>query len=463
MKFLIHKLSYFPAVLCCVLLLSGCDKQNEFLQAKPDQALTIPKTLADLDLILNNEEVFNAYSCPSMGFISSDEYYLTTENYDNSWDEMGQKVYIFGSDIYKGGTIPGADWNKSYNQVFVANTVLEVLKSIRYSEDEANHYNEIKGTSLFFRAFAFYNLVQTFSLPYDSMTSSTDMGVPLRLNSDLTEKIKRASVKESYDQIIRDLTTAYDLLPLKAKTITKPSKVAVNAMLSRIYLGMGAYSESLKYAKLCLAQYGPITDYNLITPTKYSINSDFLAEDIFHTSLINYSIMSPAIPDSNIYRSYENNDLRKSYFFRVAGDGSLRFRGSYDARQSNKYCGVATDEIYLNRAECYAREGNKEDAMKDLNLLLAHRYKTGTFTPLTATTSDEALYLILEERKKELLFRGLRWTDLRRLNKEARFKKDVIHIVRGISYLLKPQSMNYAMLIPDPEIQLGGLTQNPRQ
>jgi hypothetical protein len=82
------------------------------------------------------------------------------------------------------------------------------------------------------------------------------------------------------------------------------------------------------------------------------------------------------------------------------------FRGYYDYG-GNQYTGIATDEIYLIRAECLARSGNTSDALKDLNNLLAKRWKTGiTFTPIQATNADDALVKILAERKKELLFRG---------------------------------------------------------
>jgi hypothetical protein len=159
--------------------------------------------------------------------------------------------------------------------------------------------------------------------------------------------------------------------------------------------------------------------------------------------------------------TYDQNDLRLTYFFRPASSGTgLYFRGSYDS--NNDYSGIATDEIYLIRAECSARAGNLQPALSDLNALLKNRYVTGQFVPLTLTNEDALLRRILLEREKELFFRGLRWTDLRRLNKEAEFMKTVTHVINGVTYTLPPNDKRYALPIPDQEIQLTGIPQNIR-
>jgi hypothetical protein len=101
--------------------------------------------------------------------------------------------------------------------------------------------------------------------------------------------------------------------------------------------------------------------------------------------------------------------------------------------------------------------------MNDLNNLLSFRYLTGTFVPLTASGPEQALDLVLTERRKELVFRGsLRWTDLRRFNKDLNLQVTVTHIINGTTYTLPPNDPRYAMPIPDQEVQLTGIPQNPR-
>src|SRR3546814_18218946 len=82
-------------------------------------------------------------------------------------------------------------------------------------------------------------------------------------------------------------------------------------------------------------------------------------------------------------------------------DGTMSFRGSYH-QSSVPFSGLATAEVYLIRAECYARTGNVAAAMEDVNTLLEKRWKAGTYFPFSAHTAEEALSLLLNERRTEL-------------------------------------------------------------
>jgi hypothetical protein len=64
------------------------------------------------------------------------------------------------------------------------------------------------------------------------------------------------------------------------------------------------------------------------------------------------------------------------------------------------------DELYLIAAESYARTNDIAHAMDMLNSLLITRWKTGTFVPFSASTKEEALQIIKEERRKELFQRN---------------------------------------------------------
>ena len=105
--------------------------------------------------------------------------------------------------------------------------------------------------------------------------------------------------------------------------------------------------------------------------------------------------------------------------------------------------------MYLIRAESYARKGDTQSAMSDLNTLLSARWTSEAFTQLTATDASDALRQILLERRKELLYRGLRWTDLRRLNKNPATAVTLTRVVGMQTYTLPPGDPRYVYAIPD--------------
>src|SRR6185312_12811250 len=97
---------------------------------------------------------------------------------------------------------------------------------------------------------------------------------------------------------------------------------------------------------------------------------------------------------------------------------------------------------------------------KYLNDLLKKRYNAASFTPITSTDSIKLLIVILNERRKELLFRGIRLTDLKRLNQDVRFADTLTRELNGTVYTLLPNDSRYVALIPKIVIDLSGIEQN---
>jgi len=185
-------------------------------------------------------------------------------------------------------------------------------------------------------------------------------------------------------------------------------------------------------------------------------------EVIFQSTLANSTVIgSQRRIEPTFYAKYDNSDLRKSCFFGTSA-GLITFKGSYSG-DVLCFSGLAVDEQYLIRAECYAREGSIDLAMNDLNSLMKKRWNSapGVIYPVfTAVDANEALTKILVEREKELFGRGLRWSDLRRLNRDPRFVKTITRTVAGVSYTLKPNSFQYTFPIPDDVILKTGIAQN---
>ncbi|MEN5380806.1 RagB/SusD family nutrient uptake outer membrane protein, partial [Sphingobacterium kitahiroshimense] len=98
----------------------------------------------------------------------------------------------------------------------------------------------------------------------------------------------------------------------------------------------------------------------------------------------------------------------------------------------------------------------------DLNFLLKNRWTKDLYVDFNATDETVILQKILMERRKELVFRGIRWSDLKRLNTEGKFPTTLKRVIDGQEYELEPGSLKYALLIPQDVIELGKLEQNKR-
>jgi len=450
-------------VITIVVTICGCKKQDEFLNKKPNQSFSTITTIADINNLLNNQQYFNENLAPCWGQDFSDDQYLPAGGEQNLYATFSIPEYKFAKDIF---TINDTDygWNFSYQTVYIANTVLDALPNIKGTSDELN---KAKGTALFCRAYAFYDLVQTYAMPYDSLISKNELGIPLRTTSDLNVKSVRANEQDCYAQIISDLKTALSLLPTNSQTVTLPSKLSVNALLARIYFEMGSYNQAYNFANSALSINGNLTDFNKLNIQDYYISSPDqfpFNEVIYLKSLASLELdgFASVVADSTLYASYENNDIRKNAFFTTYYDVLPHFRGSYDFKRGSIFCGLATDEMYLIRAESSVRMGNISQGMADLNKLLVNRYRTGTFVGRTAASATDALNQIMLERRKELYSRGIRWLDLRRLNKDPNTAVTLVHVLAGVRYTLPPNDPRYAMQIPPIEIQFSGIQQNPR-
>ena len=446
---------YFIVIVCSMFL--GCKK---YLDAKPDKKLAIPATIADLWALLDNYTKMNM-SSPRAGEEYADTYYLTATGFKAISNINTRNNYIWND---KGELF--SDWVNAYSAIFYANVVLDEIDDVAKNEpDDMNQFDAVRGSALFFRTFMFYELAQIFAPQYAQNTLSAPC-IPLRLNPDPAIPSVRATVSECYSQMINDLRTAARLLPENSETKNRPSKAAAFGLLGRIYLNMGDYKNAALYADSCLQIYSKLIDYNTLSPTAAVPIPKFNEEVIFASRSFSESSLlytSRCRIDTVLYRSYAENDLRKDIFFKANTDGSFTVKASYDGSYGGAYFnGLATDEQYLILAECYARLNNIPAAEQYLNLMLEKRFLKGKYQAIEASTSQQALDIVLSERRKELVFRGVRWSDIRRLNKEDRYR---IHPVRKLDnelFELKQDDNRYISLIPLKIIEITGLPQNER-
>ena len=444
------------------ILVSACGK--EFLSVKSDQKLRIPGSLQDYQALLDRVPSINLNSCHELGVIGSDEYYVLDGRLQTLPNPYQRNAYIWADNVYEDN--PLDDWNNAYYRIYLANLVLDGLQLL----DDEGHgtvlFRQIRGSALFLRAFNHYQLAQLFCKPYDAGASRQDPGIPLRLESDITMKSSRANVEETYRQIIHDLEEAARLLPFQPEVTRRPSGQAAYALLSKTCLLMGLYSEANDWANRCLETGVRLLDFNEMNlGARYPFPQNGIGNDevMFHCSMKNATITgSTRINiDTVLLAGYAAHDLRKQAYFFHNTDGRIIFKGSYHGSVAF-FTGIASDEVLLIRAETYARLGDITHALADLNLLMRHRMEKAAFIPYQTDNAAVALSMILAERRKELVLRGVRWEDLRRLNKMAGYEKTLVRNIDGQEYRLPPNSNRYVWPLPDNVIALSGMEQNAR-
>ncbi len=281
-------------------------------------------------------------------------------------------------------------------------------------------------------------------------------------------KSVRGTLEQTYKQILEDLLAAEALLPLTVSFKSMPKKDACLALLARVYLTMHNYSKALEYADKCLQINSQLLNYNNLVltsarpfPVSYKDQNN---EVLFSNNLIIAGFLtSPTttLISTELYNSYRSDDLRKTAFFTTNSNGVI-FKGNYSGSGA-VFSGLALDEVFLIRAECHARLGNTLFAMNDLNTLMRNRWNNKVpFPVFTATDAKDALRQILTERRKELVYRNTRWTDLRRLNQKNDFAVTLTRNVNNVVYTLAPNSNRYVFSIPEYEIAASGIEQNER-
>lgn len=426
---------------------------NDFLEEKSNSMLTTPQTLEDNQALLDRNFI-RTQTCVSAE-ISADDVYVSDSDFNTMPSEPEKRLYTWRPD--RVAVSEGNDWANCFARINVFNTVLFNLETYHIPQSE-----NVKGQALVFRAAAYLEAAQVWCLAYDKSTAGSKHGLPLRLDPDMNIPSVRSTLEHTYSQILSDLHTAETLLPAVQISAVRPSKATALGYLARVYLYMGDYEKALFYGRQSLTIKPQLLDFKALNAgASYPIAA--LNAEILLPLSMTYSLFlatNQAKVSEALYNSYAPDDLRKTIYFRKNAVGEVLFKGNYSG-SSLRSSPLATDEIYLTVAEAYAQTDQINEALNTLNILLIKRWKEGTFVPFAATTKAATLQLIRSERRKELVFRTLRWADVKRYNREGAnitLKKTV----NAETFLLPPNDLRYAVAIPEDIIAMTGMPQNER-
>ncbi|WP_313189704.1 RagB/SusD family nutrient uptake outer membrane protein [Sphingobacterium sp.] len=451
--------------LLAVILLVSCNR--DFLEERPNSNIIVPSNEHDFQRLLDN---FNTIGhTAALPHLAGDEYFIPKESdWLSSRTAVERNSYVWDADVYGGeGNIE--DWNGPYRSIFYANSIIAEIQGSQGSPAKGTLLADTYGQALFHRAKANFDLLKNFSVPFDPNTQKTDLGIPLRTDPSIDHVQERATVEECYGAIFRDLEESLGYLVHQGPVAqrNRATRLAAMAQLCRIYLYRGEYGKAEDFADSVLNRYDRLMDYNTVSTssnTPFSLTNDELIMYGRTNSYNNSDQLNQkgtVFIDSNLIDLYDRDDLRLSVYFKELGEGRYIMKRGYNGTGLSPFNGLAVDEIMLVKMECLVRRGELGAAAELYNRLRSKRYRKGTYAPSSFTEKEAALRSVLTERRKELVWRGLRWDDIKRLNRQGAG----IVLTRSLGgkvYTLLPGSGRYVFNIPQDEINRSGITQNER-
>ncbi|CAG5000230.1 SusD-like protein P25 [Dyadobacter sp. CECT 9275] len=352
--------------------------------------------------------------------------------------------------INPASTAPVSDrWNDAYKGISRANIILERIETVPM---DATLKNRVIGETKFLRAYFYFNLVKVYG------------DVPLILK-ELTKPEEaysygREAAQTVYAQIEKDLTEAIGVLPVSytGTDVGRVTSGAAKGMLARAMIYQQKFKEATPLladiiTKQSPAQYQLLSNYasvfqynngnnkEILFAIQYTPNSQAIGQGNTLTSTFG-PIAGATVPlfgsnanqpTMDLYNAFAPGDSRRdaSIAFAVL-QGPMSYVNKFINRSIQLRAEDGTDypilrysDILLMYAECLNEEGNTALAIPYVNQVRERAFGNNTmnlqFTnpAVTATyVADKAALRdrIIQERRLEFCFEGLRFFDLARTN-----------------------------------------------
>ena len=456
--------------------------------------------------------IFSAISCKKLvekpiSFVQPTDFYTTPSQIEATfassmnkvWDYWGGYGYGMGNfifdDQYDGGDLVignnhGSDlWNAHYGAILNLNAAIKAMnKGNLGTTVSQQELDELMGQAKFIRAYNYFMLVRMFgALPL----------ITEDIEDPTTAQIVRSPLADIYALIVSDFTEAASKLPRSWPDFPgRPTSGAAKGLLAKAYLTMATaplndvsnYQKAADYANQVIQE----GDYSLVqdiknvfsSATKYgpemmwSLNSNYA--DINTDPQIYRPGVLDGWADNRIQREWEQQipetPRKQAYILTVLNgvhytnwaDEQYPFikKFMYDNQDDyNNYSSVMNMPVirYADVLLIYAEAANMANgsptqaAVDAVNQIIdrANGYAPIAAHPLltTAMTKEAFDAAVIEERNQELCFEYDRWFDL--VRKHILKEKSITDIQQNFS------EDDYLFPIPDNDVELGGLPQNP--
>lgn len=450
-----------------LLVFSACDS---YLDVEP-KGLVIPETIEDYDFLMNgNNFSVHTTADETVLFIPADDYVIPDQTLAANPNPNDRSIllYTWRGDLFLNENRNVA-WDKSYENIYTYNKIINEVENATI----VNGYDQgdravIRAEALVGRAYEYWLLVNTFGKQYNAASASSDLGVPIVTQADVSQETPaRSTIEELYAFILNDVSEAIPDLPDFSKSTIRFSKGAAYGFLARYYLFMGNYEKARENAINALEEKSYLADYN--NPNEVQTASE--AESYVQRFYQYFAGYVSGFLSDEMQNLFESDDARFTNQFRQYAyfdyeQGRPIFTDNFLPLYLEVSHAVGVPEMYLIRAECNARleNGVSSEVIDDLNTLREKRFPM--YQPLSETDfadKSELFSFVLEERRREMVRTGIRYFDLKRLNLEPEFQKTLTHTVDGVDYTLAPNANNYVFPIPQNVLNFNpSMPQNPR-
>ncbi len=277
-----------------------------------------------------------------------------------------------------------------------------------FENDPVEEKMRLRGESQFLRAYYYLMLSNLYGWAYDPANDGADLSVPLKTSEWITnEKFSRATIKDVYGTITRDLENAcLNLKHVEQPNFYRASSLASHILASRVYLYMEDYDNVITHCDAALDMGCPLSDLNTYVTGPTMLDRTFLMdpsnpEIVFTMGLV---VSSRFLTGQNYYRLHGSYVLSDDLLSEFRDDAEVKdtrittyFKSHaripslygliknidysvYTLRGRSRVYDtflLRTVEVYLNKAEAQAMKGDLSGATATLLPLLETRYAAG--------------------------------------------------------------------------------------
>ncbi len=452
-----HRISVkmrLASLFICLTFLTSC---SDFLDRDPVEQTSVDQQMADVEgVLMALNGAYNSFEAlhSSLFFIYADAFGGNVKFAPNAQgltpiDNQFESVYSLAEES-NSGTFT-TYYNNSYQLLYALNLILNAIEQIEIDETT---YRQIRSEALAMRAAKHFDLLNLFAQHYTFTSDASHLGVVYanRIFQAGVDFPARSSLAASYQFIEADLVEAIDLFTDSSAIGVGPATSYFNrlnslALLSRIYLYQERWDDVLQTTGLVLseqsnltsreelvdawAQLAPISETLLefsAPPASDDPNSvRSSVSDYFRVTVGQNGnvIENRRFSTSNdLIQLYEENDIRgeggllQTFLINTRTTDGLEplpytFTRKFPGNSGTQYLRLA--EVYLNRAEAFAKLGNDQAAIETLQVV---RQRANPDAPLLQMNGEELQEEIFLERRRELAFEGHLFFDLMRNKKD---------------------------------------------